>query len=362
MWAMLTGSFLASRGGICPALIESGFSAEETRRSWAAFCHGRWSLTRLLRSWREQVVSEGQWQAHRYEGYSAVAVDITSFYRPRLQGWLGKAYCGLLGKALRGVAFGMVAEVGSVLGQRLALPKKLLRSKNEQGGEKELKRRTLAWLAEQLKDDEVAVLDAGFKLAELAHAGVEQYVVRQASNCTARRNQLPSYKGRGAKAKYGESVRPLARCRKGNPLKASQPDEVTDFESEGRLIQVHLWHGLVRSDQRVLAAQQTFSLFAFFDPLYQQPLVLAVTLPLRPESVFLLYRDRWAVEQLPLAAKQMLGLKRSFVFNPEAVFRLPELALLTGNILTYLAATLPASPSGFWDKSPKKHPVGFAGL
>ena len=327
-------------------------------------------MTRLLRSWREQVLSEGQWQAHRHEGYRVVAVDTTGFSRPRLSGWLGRVYQGLAGKALKGIGFGLIAEVGSAqqqrqgspVTQRLALPKKLLRSKNEQSCEKELKGRTLAWLAEHLKEDEIAVLDAGFKLAELAQAGVARYVVRQASNCTARRKQLPSYKGRGAKPKYGERIRPLARKYQGRELAASIADEMTSFEIEGRLIQVHLWHGLVRSDQHVLAAQQTFSLLVFFDPLYQQPLVLAVTLPLRPESVFSLYQDRWAVEQLPLAAKQMLGLKRAFVFNPEAVYRLPELALLTGNILTYLAVTLPAIPSGFWDVSPKKHPVACVGL
>jgi len=361
MWAMLTGSFLTSRGSIFSALVLSGFSEKETRRSWAAFCYEQWSLTKLLRSWREQVLNEGQWQVHSYEGYRAVAVDTTGFYRPRLTSWLGKAYCGLSGKALRGVALGMVAEVGSVEAQRLALPKKLLCSRNERSCEKELKGRTLAWLAEHLEDDEVAVLDAGFKLAELAHAGVARYVVRQASNCTARRNYLPSYKGRGAKPKWGERVRPLSRSRKGNALAASPPDEVSDFDHEGRVIRVHLWHELVRAEQKVSASHSTYSLLVFFDPLYQQPLVLAVGLPLTPKSVFSLYQDRWAVEQLPLAAKQMLGLKRAFVFNPEAVFRLPELALLTGNILSYLAATLPAIPSGFWDISPKKLPVVCAG-
>ena len=77
--------------------------------------------------------------------------------------------------------------------------------------------------------------------------------------------------------------------------------------------------------------------------------------------MFLLYRERWPVEQLPLAAKQMLGLQRAFVFHPESVYRLPELALLTGNILSYLAATLPPIPTGFWDTHPKKHRVAYAG-
>ena len=63
-----------------------------------------------------------------------------------------------------------------------------------------------------------------------------------------------------------------------------------------------------------------------------------------------------AVEQVPLAAKQMLGAGRQFVFAPESQQRLPELALLAGNMVTYLAATLPATPTGFWDRQPKPTP------
>jgi hypothetical protein len=66
-----------------------------------------------------------------------------------------------------------------------------------------------------------------------------------------------------------------------------------------------------------------------------------------------LYRDRWPVEQIPLAAKQMLGAQRQFVFAPDSQQRLPMLALLAGTILTYLAATLPVLPSGFWDRRPR---------
>ena len=51
----------------------------------------------------------------------------------------------------------------------------------------------------------------------------------------------------------------------------------------------------------------------------------------------------------------MLGLHRQFVFTPESCCRLPELALLLANVLTYLAAVLPPMPTGFWDRQPKKH-------
>jgi hypothetical protein len=83
-------------------------------------------------------------------------------------------------------------------------------------------------------------------------------------------------------------------------------------------------------------------------------LVLGTNVALLPETAFKLYLDRWPVEQVPLVAKQALGLQRQFVFAPESCHRLPELALLAANILTYLAATLPPMPTGFWDRCPKK--------
>jgi len=87
---------------------------------------------------------------------------------------------------------------------------------------------------------------------------------------------------------------------------------------------------------------------------YKQPLVSGTNLTtLTAESACLLYRDRWPVEQLPLAAKQMLGLHRQFVFANETCFRLPEFSLITGALLTDPAAVLPPIPSGFWDRSPE---------
>ena len=67
------------------------------------------------------------------------------------------------------------------------------------------------------------------------------------------------------------------------------------------------------------------------------------------------YQDCWPIEQPPLVAKQRLRLNRAYVFHPEAVARLSEVALAATS-LSYLAASLPAVPSGFWDKAPKKTP------
>jgi len=83
---------------------------------------------------------------------------------------------------------------------------------------------------------------------------------------------------------------------------------------------------------------------------------LAVSVSLSPESVHAIYKDRWPVEQIPLSAKQMVGAHRQFVHNQESIQRLPDLALLAGSNLSFLAATLPAVPTGFWDRKPKRTP------
>ena len=97
----------------------------------------------------------------------------------------------------------------------------------------------------------------------------------------------------------------------------------------------------------------TFSVIAFHDPNFTRPLLVATSLTLAAREVRLLYLDRWPVEQLPLATKQMIGAHRAFVFAEEACQRLPELALLAGAILSYAAAVLPAIPTGFWDHVPQ---------
>ena len=100
----------------------------------------------------------------------------------------------------------------------------------------------------------------------------------------------------------------------------------------------------------------TFRLVVIHDPRWTEPLVLATTLAVSARALRDLYLDRWPVEQLPLAAKQMLGAARAFVSAPETCQRLPELALLAGSILTYLAATQPAVPTGSWDRRPRPTP------
>ena len=112
----------------------------------------------------------------------------------------------------------------------------------------------------------------------------------------------------------------------------------------------------MRSDQKVVTDQATFTIWVYADPLYQAPFVLGTNLTASPATIFQLYLDRWPVEEVPLVCKELLGLQRQFVFAYLARFRLPELGLIAANILAHLAAELPAQPTGFWDRQPRRTP------
>jgi len=355
LWAMVSGAFLSSRGAIFPALQLGGLSAAQMRRSWSAMRSGSWRIDELVEAWAVYVASENAWRENRYEGLRVVSIDLTGFWRPRLQGWLGKHYHSLVGKAVPAVVFGVIVISGQVHGKRIPLLRKIMRCQPEQT-EANYRAAVLKQAALLDLPGDVKVLDAGFKISDLVHAGLKGFVLRLQSNCTARRNQLPVYKGRGTKPKFGALVRPLARTRHKNKISATTPDQRATFQRDGRTIRVAFWHELVTSDTKVADAHRTFSLYVFFDPLYTKPLILATDLDLQPETVLLIYLDRWPVKHPPLAAKQMVGLHRQFVFAPEACFRLPELALLAGAILAYVAAVSPAIPTGFWDRQPLATP------
>jgi hypothetical protein len=201
-------------------------------------------------------------------------------------------------------------------------------------------------------------MDREFTVAQVQAAGATVWVARLLKNVTARRAEPPGYGGRGRPPKYGGLVRPLARWRKGREIAATPPDQVTSWAEPGgagdRTLHAQQWTGLVLPG--AAAGSPTFTIVAITDPAYTEPLLVATPLALSPRILRDLYRDRWPVEQLPLAAKQMLGAARQFVHEQETCQRFPELALLAGAVLTYAAATSPAVPTGAWDRQPRRTP------
>jgi hypothetical protein len=347
-WALLSGRFLLSRGAVFPALADGGLPAEAVRRSSAALAYGRWAIAPLVRAWHQQVQQEGRWHAHRYEGFRPVACDLVGFFRPRLSGCLGKHYQSGADKALPAIVLAVIAAVGSVGKVRVPLVRLLVRADPSDHSEAALQRRAITQAGAALHPDEALVVDAGFGVAALLTGGVARFVARVARNFTARRNVLPPYTGRGRYPVYGERVRPVPRTHKGRPIAASPPDTTTQWVVAGRTIRAQVWDNLVLSTAKPGAP--AFRCAVIHDPCYREPLVLVTTLPVSAYALWCLYRDRWPIEQIPLAAKQMLGAHRAFVFGGESRHRLPQLALLAGNILAYVAATVAAVPTGFWDR------------
>ena len=355
LWMLVSGALLPARGAVFPALKSIGLSDGGIRRAWRAFGTGKWQVSGLLQAWREYVEGHSGWTVHRIEGYVPITVDVTAFWRPSLKDCPSQHYHPAAQRTLPAVIFGIVGEVGEMNGQRLALPRAFERVHPKDPSEARLWQEVLKHVQRGLGEDEIAVIDAGVKLSELHAAGFERYVLRLATNFTARRNVLPAHT-RGRKPTYGALVRPLPRMYKNNTLLATAPDECQVWTQAGRDIQVQIWRNLVLKHTPPHPTNQTFDVYAFHDPTFKHPWLLATPVMLEAPSVHAIYTDRWPVEQIPLSAKQMVGAHRQFVHNPESVQRLPELALLAGSVLSFLAATLPPSPSGFWDRHPKPTP------
>ncbi len=361
MWMLISGGLLPSRGAVIPALQATGLSDEETRRAWAAFEQGAWDIPQLLEGWRDYVKTLDGWKERRYEGYLPVVADVTAFWRLALKNCPSKHYHPSAQRALPAIIFGVCGEIGELNGQRLALPRFFERVEPEDPSEKKLWTETLGHVHKDLDEDEILTVDAGVKIAALQKAGITRYVVRGATNFTARRNFLPEHH-RGRKPTYGALVRPLPRKHKDKTLAATPPDETRTWLDNGRTIRSEIWRNLVLNKTIPDPENKVFDVHAIYDPNFEQPWLLATPVLLKSESVRGIYQDRWPVEQVPLSAKQMVGAHRQFVHSSESIQRLPELALLAGSILSFLAASFSPVPTGFWDRKPKRTPGRFRRL
>lgn len=343
LWTVLSGRLLQSRGAIIPALSASGLATDAIRRAWAALAYGAWDMTQLLTRFQDLVRHEGRWQRHRVGGLRPVAVDHVGFFRPRLKDCPTKHYASHAGKALPAIPFGVLTAVGSVGSQTVPVLRDLVRAPDNL---------TLLTAAQaHLAPDEYLVTDRGFFLAQMRAAKVDRFVLRVAKNFTARRATLPAYCGRGRRPTRGMLVRPCARTYRGHSLPATPSDRTEAWSHAGRALHAQVWEDLVDSTEA--PGVPTFTCYLITDPAYRTPLLLVSSLKLSAAEAAEAFRERWPVEQLPLAAKQLLGAHRQFVFGEDARQRLPELALVCSSLLMYLAATQPAEPTGFWDRTPQ---------
>ncbi len=280
MFMLVTGALLPTRGAIFPALKSIGLSDAATRRAWGAFGKGMWQISAMLILWREYVKKLSGWQAHCYESYRPIPVDITAFWRPALKNCPSKHYHPAANCALPAVILGITGEVGEINGQRIALPRAFERVHPKDTRETRLWQEILKSAKKSLQHDEILVVDAGVKISALQEAGIERYEIRLATNFTARRNFLPEH-NKGRKPKYGALVRPLPRQHKGKTLKATKPDETYTWLENGHELQAEIWRDLVLNKTEPNETNMTFDAYAIYDPDFDQPWLLATPLKLK---------------------------------------------------------------------------------
>ena len=345
---ILSGRLLTSRGALFPALTDFGLDAPAVRRADAALCYGHFHIDTLVANWKNAVQEEGRFHPHEIEGIQPVACDLTGFFRPQMQAPLGKHYQSQADKALPAVSLGLIGAVGSVGTMRLALPQAIVCQDASDLSEKALKQRTITLAKQCIAPRQAGIFDSGFEPEELLESGIGDFVVRAATNFTARRNFLPPYKGVGRHPEYGEIVRPLARTYKDKEIEATACDATARWKVGKRRIKALIFNDLVPSESK--PGGRSLRCVVIFDPKYKQPLVLVTTLTVTAYALWCLYLDRWPIEQIPLCAKQLLGAVRSFVFHSQSRVRLPAISLLAGSLLSYVAASSPVVATGFWDR------------
>jgi len=358
LWALVSGQLLLSRGAVIPALHQLGLPDRAVRRAWQALWKGGWEIGALLVNWEAVVLGGPYWVVRQHGGYCALVIDTTGFWRPRLQRCPTKHFHHSAGKALPAILLGIIGRVGQVGQQRLLLPLRFLRAAAGPAAEAALKANLVSTAKALMQALDVLVTDGGFALELLLSQGVPRFIAKQPRNCTARSAQPPAYPGKGRPGQRGDLVRPLARTYRGRTLPATPPDRSATWEEDGVTLRADCWDNLVLRSTKAAecATAARFSIVVLYDPRFTEPLVVATNLTLAAADIRRLYLDRWPVEQLPLSAKQMIGAQRAFVHAEQVCQRLPELALLAGSMLSFLAAQLPPIPTGFWDRQPQATP------
>ena len=377
MSAMFSGYFIESGGAVMPAVEaflrqevpDEHERAARSRRADKALTHGSYNLKELIDKLQEIVQTEGHWQPIRAGGYRITPVDGTAYRRTAVKKLKAKAYVADANRAVSAVPIGMIASVGQVNGQRVALLKNVVLADLKVNESVSHKKRLCQQVVTELAEDELAVLDAGFNLVDLAQAGIERCLIRLAKNCTFGKTagQIPertSTKGRPPSQYQAEIVRPLARQHGEKTLLATKADEICKMTDEnGRKLTAHVWHKVYflerhLSDiederQKQKLRHMPLKVIAIYDPNYDDPLLVGTPLlSLEPSAAHKIYVTRWPIEGLPQTGKYLLsgGGGTHYLHHLTAMQRLPVLSLIFGSLLKYVAATLPPFRTGFWDR------------
>ena len=190
--AMFSGYFIESGGAVMPA-VEAFLRQEikdekereaRSRRAAKALTYGNYNLKELMDKLQKIVQAEGNWKPIMAQGYRIVPVDFTAYRRTAVKKLKTKAYVTDANRAVPAVPIGMIASVGEVNGQRVALLKNAVLADLTLNEGSAHKKQLYKCVATELDEDELAVFDAGFKLAEATETNIQRCLIRLAKNCT----------------------------------------------------------------------------------------------------------------------------------------------------------------------------------
>ena len=378
--AMFSGYFVETGGRIMPA-VDRYLSAEITdekeraarsRRAAKAITYGQYNLNELIEKMTRIVQQSGAWQPTMIQGYRLKPVDMTGYKRASVKSLASKSYDSTAQKAIPAVPFGIMGTTGEVNGQRMALLELLVCGDTTQNKPAEEMKRVYTEVAKKLTAHDLAIFDAGFSLIDAVVHGVENCVVRLATNCTFGKTpgKIPprtATKGPAPSRHQAEIVRPLTRTHGEKQLEGSPPDETFHHvDEDGAEIRIDVWqrvYFLERHLDRVedetckkKLRHKPLKVVIIHHPDFDDPLVLGTPmLTLEPQSLAAIYPQRWPVEGIPQTGKYLLsgGGGRHFVHHPTAITRLPALTMIFGTLFKYLAADSPPFRTGFWDRAAK---------
>lgn len=364
---IMSGRLLETRGALIPALDAMGLSKNDCLRTREAIQSGSWSVRGLLKDFQGFVTKQTQWQPLNIAGYNVKAVDTTCIYRPRLNNCTTKHYNSTAQKALPAINFAFVTAIGRVREQKVSIPIVITRGDEHALNEEKLMQRVCEQGSTFLNDTDVVTADRKFPVLVMLEAGIQNVVVRRATNITFRRvlkiENTSSSQGRGRPRKHGVLIRPLERVFKGKVHAASEADEVQtwiDKDKAGYELVARVWRGVVLTEQKdwsaarkALNTVQHWMVLVVKHPDFEIPMVILSNLELSAKETYEIMQGRWGVEQLPLVSKQLLGGHRMFVFEEEMNFRLPEVTFLAASVLLVVAACCEPMPTGWWDKRAK---------
>jgi hypothetical protein len=231
LFSIMAGHLRQTRGALIPALDKIGLTQNECLRAREAVAEGVWTTQQLLKRFHETVAKEQKWQPLVIGGFKVNAIDNTCTYRPRLQNCDTKHYNSTAKRALPAVNFGLCSAVGLMDGQKVTLPRLIVRGDVKAKTDQVLMEQLCELSGKILNDKDLVVADRKFPVMYMIEKGIKNVVTRRQTNITARRvaPEIPEGQTKvGRPAVYGGYVRPLARTRKGKEIPATEPDEVCE--------------------------------------------------------------------------------------------------------------------------------------